>query len=349
MTVSPEQLHLATQYPYDPPHESFLFVNGLGLAIVEPAEDPLVDARVRVDDRVMNAADALRELGAADTPGMAMRTPILSYGSNTSPFGIGRKYERLYGDGPVVIPAIACDLDGYDVVYSPHFSRWGTIPATIAVSPGTTARLIVLYLAPDQLQLMNDIECGPPPARGGNYVFGRLAKTALRLEGAGMPADAPTYVSHYGVLALNSQPVALAAIKAERPPVPGVHRSRTACAGAERIVRWSNDRGIPQPVDQRCQLPACLHGTVGRRRASRRSAGLCGRGGLDGNTAGDDGEEHDPSEPFVRFERRQAVGGIVEANAANLPGGMATSDSEPDIKRPRYPRERAGKSDANGP
>ena len=237
MTVSPEQLHLATQYPYDPPHESFLFVNGLGLAIVEPAEDPLVDARVRVDDRVMNAADALRELGAADTPGMAMRTPILSYGSNTSPFGIGRKYERLYGDGPVVIPAIACDLDGYDVVYSPHFSRWGTIPATIAVSPGTTARLIVLYLAPDQLQLMNDIECGPPPARGGNYVFGRLAKTALRLEGAGMPADAPTYVSHYGVLAPNSQSVALAAIKAERRRFP-------AFTGAELLVQVQNELSV---------------------------------------------------------------------------------------------------------
>ena len=100
---------------------------------------------------MLRASEALRDLGAATTPGMAERTPVLSYGSNTSPHGIDRKHRAVYGAGPVVIPAIACDLAGHDVVYSSHFSRWGLIPATITALPGAKAALIVLYLAPDQL------------------------------------------------------------------------------------------------------------------------------------------------------------------------------------------------------
>ena len=50
MIVTPEQLHLATQYPYDLPHESFLFVNGRALPIVDCGRDPLVDAQVHRGD-----------------------------------------------------------------------------------------------------------------------------------------------------------------------------------------------------------------------------------------------------------------------------------------------------------
>ena len=242
MTVTPEQLHLATQYPYDPPHESFLFVNGRALAMVTTGRDPLIDAQVRIDDRVMTAVEALDVLGASDTPGMAQRTPILSYGSNTSPFGIGRKYQRYYDPGPCVIPAIACDLVDHDVVYSPHFSRWGTIPATIAASPGTVARLVVLYLAPDQLDIMHDIECGPAPARAGNYLFGYLRDVDLRLDGTGALARVPTYVSHYGVLACDGQPVALSAIKSQGRQLPALN-------GAELLDRIRKDLAADMPQD----------------------------------------------------------------------------------------------------
>ena len=74
MNVTPQQLHLATQYPYDPPNRSFLFVNGRSLAIETPGEDPLVDAHVRLGDRRVRAADALDELNAAGAPSMATRT-----------------------------------------------------------------------------------------------------------------------------------------------------------------------------------------------------------------------------------------------------------------------------------
>jgi len=240
MIVTPEQLHLATQYPYDPPHESFLFVNGRALQIVDCGRDPLVDAQVQMADRIVRAADALAELGAVDTPGMEARTPVLSYGSNTSPFGIDRKYARMYDQGPVVIPAIACDLDGHDVVFSPHFSCWGTIPATIAASSQTKVRLIVLYLAPAQLELMNDVERGPPPAREGNYVFGCLTGIGLQLDGGATLSEVPTYVSHYGILALDAQPVALTAINAGGRRHPGM-------TGAELLVRVQQDLAVSLP------------------------------------------------------------------------------------------------------
>ena len=257
MIVTPEQLHLATQYPYDPPHESFLFVNGRALPIVDCGRDPLVDAQVQMGNRIVRAADALAELGAADTPGMAARTPVLSYGSNTSPFGIDRKYVRMYGKGPVVIPAIACDLDDHDVVFSPHFSRWGTIPATIAASSETKVRLIVLYLAPDQLELMNDVECGPPPAREGNYVFGRLTGLGLQLDGGGTLSEVPTYVSHYGILALGGQPVALSAMRADARQHPGL-------TGAELLLRVRNELAVSSSRDA---FLAQLIADVGFRRA----------------------------------------------------------------------------------
>lgn len=55
---------------------------------------------------MLRASEALRDLGAATTPGMAERTLVLSYGSNTSPYAIDRKYYAVYGAGPIVIPAI---------------------------------------------------------------------------------------------------------------------------------------------------------------------------------------------------------------------------------------------------
>ena len=242
MNVTPEQLHLATQYPYDPPHESFLFVNGCALAIETPGEDPLVDAHVRLGDRRVRAADALDELNAAGVPNMATRTPVLSYGSNTSPFGIDRKYAPVYAEGPVVIPGIACDLAGHDVVYSPHFSRWGTMPATIAASLETTVRLTVLYLSPDQLRLMHDIECGPPPGRRGNYLFGTLSNIDLTFDGGETISEVPTYVSHYGVLALGDQPVALPAIDATGRQYPGL-------TGAELLARVQEELSVAEPRD----------------------------------------------------------------------------------------------------
>ena len=48
MAVTLEQLHLATQYPYGPPHESFLFVSGEAHIITDSGVDPLVGAVVRV-------------------------------------------------------------------------------------------------------------------------------------------------------------------------------------------------------------------------------------------------------------------------------------------------------------
>ena len=75
---------------------------------------------------MLRASEALRDLGAATTPGMAEHTPVLSYGSNTSPYGNDRKCRAVYGAGPIVIPAIICDLAGHDVVYSPYFSHWQT-------------------------------------------------------------------------------------------------------------------------------------------------------------------------------------------------------------------------------
>jgi len=135
------------------------------------------------------------------------RYPVIGYGSNQSP----QRLRQKYGTKHLPIPVQRGRLADHDVVYATHLTRYGAIPATLERSPGTSVELAVTFLSADQLALMHDTEIAAV-----NYVYGRLDRIALALDGLGERDSAFVYLTLHGALAPGGAPLALAARPARR-------------------------------------------------------------------------------------------------------------------------------------
>lgn len=197
----------AKDYPYTTPQFSYVFAGGVALALTDTGGDPLRRGRVTFDGREMTTLEALKRLGLTADDSMEPRIPVLAYGSNGAPEQLARKFANHDDRVFVVVRARLAD---FDVVYAPHFTRYGTIPATLAPSAGTSVSVSITYLSPAQRDHMHDTEIS-----AGNYTFGRLAGIALVPHGRAKMSDCWVYVSPHGSLDVSSAPVALAAVPAE--------------------------------------------------------------------------------------------------------------------------------------
>jgi|SRR6476620_5643631 len=158
-------LERALAYPYEAPGRSYLFRDG--------------EARELPPD-----------------PDLSDRTPLLSYGANSSPEALARKLASLPGEE---LPVLRAELEGFDVVYSAHVSPYGAVPATLRESPGTTAPVFVLHPTPPQHAALTATEL--------NYDL---------VEVNGIAA----YRSKHGCLEFEGSPVALAAIRSSGRTLP---------------------------------------------------------------------------------------------------------------------------------
>lgn len=230
-----ERLDRAKRYPYPAPRHSYLFVNGAAHELAEVGEDPVGDGVVSVADRLAPVAKALRDLGVHGTPGLDERVPVLAYGSNAAPEQLARKFAHF--DGDVVIPVLRARLAGYDVVYAPHITGYGAIPATLEVSATTVAGVAVAFLTAPQLALMHDSEIAAV-----NYVYGRLSNLALEFDGLPALDSVFAYLTLHGSLALDGAPTALAAIDARG--------RRFESIGTVGMLALARDRVAPgRPLD----------------------------------------------------------------------------------------------------
>lgn len=199
-----EKLARATGYPYPAPPHSYLFVNGVAHEIVEAGRDPVRDGLLREGDAVVPVAELLHRLDIAGADRLDDRVPVIAHGSNASPEQLARKFAHVAED--VVIPVIKAWLDDHDVVYATHLTRYGSIPATLERSPGTAVELAITFLTAPQLALMHDTEIA-----AANYVYGRLDRIGLALDGLGRRTEAFIYLTLHGALAPGGAPLALAA------------------------------------------------------------------------------------------------------------------------------------------
>jgi hypothetical protein len=164
----------ARAYPFDPPRRSYRFVDG-----------------------------EMWPLGRLETAG---RTPVLALGSNRAPGQLARKYE---GFPPGTdIPVVAARLAGFDVVYSSHFARYGSVPARLWPRPGVTVEVGVMWLTGPQLDHLHGTE------GAANYAFGRLEGIGLEVEGYGVLEAIDGYLGKRPPLVKDGEPVALAEIEA---------------------------------------------------------------------------------------------------------------------------------------
>jgi hypothetical protein len=131
-----------------------------------------------------------------------LRSRLLVYGSNASPEALARKL-ALSADPVLVEPAW---LHDFDVVYSAHFSPYGAVPATLQHSPGTTARVAIIHLTPEQLRLVSATE--------PNYELTSLATAKCELPDGEAVTELSAYISRHGCLLADETEVALVAVPA---------------------------------------------------------------------------------------------------------------------------------------
>jgi hypothetical protein len=167
-----EVLERAMRYPYAVPARPFV---QLGHRTLDPEE-----------------VDVDRQL----------RSRLLAYGSNASPEVLARKL-ALSADPVLVEPAW---LHDFDVVYSAHFSPYGAVPATLQRSPGTTVRVAVLHLTPEQLRLVSATE--------PNYEPTELEDVECELASGATMTGLSAYLSRHGCLLVDGAEVALVAVLA---------------------------------------------------------------------------------------------------------------------------------------
>ncbi len=234
----------AKRYPFARPEYSFVFAGGRAVEIVEAGSDPLADGRVRLDGRVMPVVEAMAELGVAASTPLGERTAVLGYGSNAAPEQLARKFDDTAAE--TAIPVLRARLTDCDVVYSAHFARYGSIAATLAVSPGTTVDVAVLYLGAAELERIHGTELG-------NYHFGRLGEVRLMMsDGAPPPPRLAAYLSRHGGVGRGGGPLALAEVAATGRRFPALRQEEVLEFARSRLApEQSLDAFLATAVDDR--------------------------------------------------------------------------------------------------
>ena len=236
----------AKAYPFEIPSRSFLYVNGDSHELTAHGTCPVVDGVLDHADGPRPATDHLAAAGIEAGPGIEGRIPVIACGSNQSPVQLRRKFATLTGD--VVIPVSRCRLAEFDAVYSAHFSRYGSIAATLQHSPGTAVTLMVTWLTPDQLDHMHGTE-----ARGENYAYARLDGLALTLDGGATLGTAYAYTSLHGCLIRAGRPVALREIVAEGRAFDAVDQPSIQAHARDRLAPGTGlDEFILANIEDRC-------------------------------------------------------------------------------------------------
>jgi hypothetical protein len=135
------------------------------------------------------------------------RTPVLACGSNRAPERLMLKFKELFPSAR--IPVTRARLRDFDSVYCAHVTSYGSIPATLHPSPGTSAVLHVTWLNDAELACMHETE-----QPGVNYHYVRMSGIDLAIENGPRLDTAYAYLSVHGAWLDGGAPTALAAIEA---------------------------------------------------------------------------------------------------------------------------------------
>ena len=123
------------------------------------------------------------------THDLTNRIPVLSVGSNRSPYQLKRKFSL--SQNICVTPAVLIDSD---IVYAASLSPYGSIPATQWPSKGTKTVLNVLWLTEEQLNIMHLTE-----ALGVAYDFVKLKSGSVKISNFNYEKHIYGYVAISGV------------------------------------------------------------------------------------------------------------------------------------------------------
>ncbi len=199
-------------YPYERQPSSYLYINGGVYPYVDVTDDLLGASTVQLpDESVMEVAGLLQSLGLEDKVD-AQLVPVIGYGSNPAPSQIARKFSARAYQGDVVVPVMKGVLHGFDVVWTPAFVTYGSMPATVAPSPGTDVDVWITWLEKGAEKAMDETEHSNPEERP-LYVQATLDDARYSFDGPD-PDQIGIYVSCFGPLAVDYETFAVSEVPA---------------------------------------------------------------------------------------------------------------------------------------
>lgn len=166
------------------------------------------------------------------------RIPILSVGSNRSPYQLKRKFSL--NQDICVTPATLYDSD---VVFAASLSSYASMPATQWPSEGTEVDLNVLWLNEEQLEIMHLSE-----ALGVAYNFVKLKLNTVKIKDFQYTKHIYGYISISGIFPFNdNNPKRLSAINAKNITLESLSEKKALLSliyslGIEenRLSEWIN-------------------------------------------------------------------------------------------------------------
>jgi len=176
---APTKSFADADYPADPypgasPDCSFVHLDGVGHPLTP---DPTRYSGWRLgtaDSPAPDAPDLDGWLADRGAPPLAVRVPVLCYGSNRCPSKITWLRERLGLTGPVVV--LDAVTEGVAAVWAAGLRvRDGQRPAVLAAAPGVTERHAVWLATIDQVAVLDRCE-----GRGERYRLARLRTGRVR-------------------------------------------------------------------------------------------------------------------------------------------------------------------------
>jgi hypothetical protein len=179
-------------YPWERPESSYLMRG----EIVEPVAEMDEERRAAV----------LARFAVAE--GEGARFPLLAYGANGAPETLVMKFGHFAPEDREVL-VLAGALHDFDVGAAAHPTFYGAMPATIFPSPGTAMRCAVLWVNAVQFVQLAWSEL--------SYLVGRLDGVRFDADDAGAGLGSVfAFVSRFGTFSPDGEPVALAAVPAQR-------------------------------------------------------------------------------------------------------------------------------------
>ncbi|HEX5713179.1 MAG TPA: hypothetical protein VFX85_07685 [Solirubrobacterales bacterium] len=206
----PELLARALEYPWARPPGSYL-LSGEGaelLAAMEPER---------------------HERTVAEYSGAASgRLPLLAIGSNAAPAVLARKFAHFGAAADRALLALSGRLHEFDVGAAAQPALYGALPATLFPSPGTAVAATLLWVTPAQFTQLTWSEL--------SYRLGRLRTRFAADEGGGDFGAVLVFVSRFGSLCLDGEPVAMAAVPASGRSAPALTQEQLLDAVAARAL-----------------------------------------------------------------------------------------------------------------
>jgi hypothetical protein len=183
-----DALALACGYPWERPPGSYVLTGDR------------VELLAELDEREQERA---LERFAGPQAG---RAPLLAIGSNAAPEALVRKFAHFPAPEDRALLAVHGRLHEFDVGAAAQPTIYGALPATLFPSPGTAAATTLLWVTQTQFTQLTWSEM--------SYRLGRLRTRFTADEGEHFDAVL-AFVSRFGALCLDGEPVALAAVPAE--------------------------------------------------------------------------------------------------------------------------------------